>query len=300
MLLSDYNSQIRELVHDLATVDWADSELTNFINNARKRVALDSHCVRALTIGLNAITNQESYPMTGGVGGYVVTAGGSGYVSPVITVAAAPAGGITATANVPTANLVGGVITGIFPLKWGAGYTATPAVTITDSGGPGAGATATAIALINVLDIVSIASIWPGSLMSRTLNWSPFTEFQAWVRAYRNTVGWPAEWSHIKEQNTFYLGYIPDQAYGLEIDAVMLPNPLVNLTDSDLQVIDPWADAVQWWGAYLAMMKLQNYTHASYFEKAYDRRIKQVIATKQTRRIRNVYMATYRRRLRGG
>ena len=79
MLTSDYISQIRELVHDLQSVDWTDTELITIVNNARQRAALDLHCVRTLYTGLTTIPNQEVYPINGGVGSITLLSGGSGY-----------------------------------------------------------------------------------------------------------------------------------------------------------------------------------------------------------------------------
>ena len=48
MQLSDYILQVQELLHDLSSVDWTQSEFTNAVNGGRKRVALDTHCIRQL------------------------------------------------------------------------------------------------------------------------------------------------------------------------------------------------------------------------------------------------------------
>jgi len=299
--LQDYQSQIRELVHDIAKVDWTDTELTTFVNNARKRVALDAHCVRTFVAGLNLIQSVEQYPFSGVVAGYTLTSPGTNYTAPLVTVGVSQGGGITATAAAAV-TVSPGPIASITPTAWGSLYTAAPSVTIADSGGgTGSGATATPIMLLGTLDIISATVIWPGSLMARVLKWYPFSEFQAWVRSYRGSVTYPWCYTLIQEQGTLFIGRPPSQSYGLELDLVTLPTQqLVNATDVDLQIIDPWADAVQWWGAYLAMVKLQNYQHAGYFERAYEKRLKQVLATKQTRRVRDIYLSTFRRQMRGG
>jgi len=76
----------------------------------------------------------------------VLTAGGSGYVSPVVTITGT--GSLaTATATAATVNSVAGVITSITLTAGGSGYTSPPTVAITDSSGPGSGATAVALVL---------------------------------------------------------------------------------------------------------------------------------------------------------
>lgn len=74
----------------------------------------------------------------GSLGGISVGAGGSGYTTaPLITVAAAPAGGRTATA---VATVAAGAVTAITMTDPGEGYLTAPGITI---GGPGTGASAT-------------------------------------------------------------------------------------------------------------------------------------------------------------
>src|SRR6266567_2803344 len=143
MLLSDYTTQVQFLVHDQTNADFTQAELTNAINNARKAVALDFHCVRKLFIGpptnapfsplykpVSVIPNVEAYPLLSANGnnsqivGCNVTAGGTLY-SPntVVTIAAGPAGSVQATAVVVGPGVGTGVITGINMTQWGQGYT---------------------------------------------------------------------------------------------------------------------------------------------------------------------------------
>jgi hypothetical protein len=69
----------------------------------------------------------------------VVTAGGSGYTAPVVTLSAPNiVGGTQAIAN---ATFAGGIITGIVVTTPGTGYSTPPTVTITDPAGVGAAAT---------------------------------------------------------------------------------------------------------------------------------------------------------------
>lgn len=82
------------------------------------------------------------------VGSATVTAGGSAYTTAtVITFAAAPAGGRTATG---TPVITGGVLTGIIVIDGGQGYLSAPGITISDTGG-GSGASATAVLQADVL-----------------------------------------------------------------------------------------------------------------------------------------------------
>ena len=80
-----------------------------------------------------------------------------------------------------------------------------------------------------------------------------------------------------------------------EIDAIVLPRDLVNTTDVDLQVIQPYASCVKYYAGHLALIKLQNFEHADYLEKKYETRVLQVKSTRQDRRYNNVYRSWFRR-----
>jgi hypothetical protein len=289
--LQDYILQVQELLHDLSSVDWTQSEFTNAVNGARKRVSLDTHCVRTLfstyvapnQFGGSTITQQETYPLTGGVMGILLTAGGTGYTSPIVTIGAPPAGGTQATA---VALIAGGVITQINMTSWGTGYVSTPSVTITD-GGPGTGATGTAIAMFNVFDIKGVAVIW--GVQRWAASWMPFGPYQAFCRANTSQFRYPGVWSLFTEMQKLYLYPVPDQPYGLDIDALSTPNPLVNLTDVDFQIIDPLSDAVQFYAAYLLVTKMQKIDVNDYWEKKYKSRVSEINATKQSARVTNYY-----------
>src|SRR5262249_55465112 len=200
-----------------------------------------------------------------------------------------PAGGAQATA-VPV--IAGGVITAITMTNWGSGYVTTPAVTITPVGG-GAGASATAIAMFNVYDILSIAVLF--GTQRWTLAWMPWTPFQAFCRANTIQRRFPAVWSDFKEINQFALYPIPDQTYTAEMDVLVAPDPLINPTDNDIQIIDPMADSVQYYAAHLALAKLQNFEQADYYQTRYNARVKELQATRQDRRIMNIYRTYFLR-----
>lgn len=298
--LQDYITNVRALIHDTNSADFTDATLTNFVNQARTRVAMDTHCVRGffgVTGGnaLNTIEEQENYLYNGTVGGVTVIGGGINYTAPTISFTGGGGTGAAATATV-----VGGAISAINMTNWGTGYGSTPNVVITDSTGTGASAIATA--LINILDILSITVIWGDERIMH--GWVPFTMFQAIMRQYINQFNVPSIFTMHQGILQFFLFQIPDQAYPIEVDFITLPNSLVALTDLDTQVIAPWNDAVQFFAAHLAIASLQNYSMADYWYSGnpqkpgkYDLRIKQLCATSFVRRIYNPYR-TFAKRLR--
>lgn len=297
MLLSDYLTQVRGLVHDSSSIDFSDADMTNYINQARKRVAMDFHTGRTYYPGLTTIAGQETYPITGGTGGVQLTNAGT-YASGPVTVSfgAAPAGGLTATGNV----VLGGSAPNLFVQQvqmtsWGLGYVAPPTVTFS----PGTvTATGTAITMVNVIDLFMMSSL--NGLQRTKCLWKPWGEFDTYYRANLLQVGQPIIFTHMREQRLIYVNPIPDQSsYNLEIDAITLPNFLVNSGDTDVQITDPEADCVQFYAAHLALYKLQNFDQAEKMEKKYLRRKLEVANTRYAPRIPNAYL-TYLRRIQRG
>src|SRR5215469_1141236 len=177
--LQDYINQVQSLIHDSTFSAWSSAEIIRRINDARKNVSIDMHCVRSL-ITVQLLTGKEIYNYNGAVGGATVTAGGSNYGTGAtipVTFGAAPPGGITATGF---GNLTSGSLTSITMTQWGAGYTSVPTVTV---GGAGTGAAANAVALLNVLNVISISVIW--NLMRYSLSFRGFSVFYAWVRTMK-------------------------------------------------------------------------------------------------------------------
>ena len=307
--LSDYVSDIRTLIHDPNGSDYSTAALTPIINKARERVALDCRCVRQMIIGLNAVTEQEQYPLNNFVGGLFVANGGQNYsASPTITVAGGGAG---------TAVVQNGVIIGASLNAWLPGVLSPPAVTVTDP--TGTGAVITAVNPTNILDLYLISALqsFPASAatLAVTFSWLPFDAFQAFCRAYRATYSWPGAYTvHYGPVNplnptgtganqygsaqTVFMYPIPNQVLPLEWDAITTPNQLVNQTDVDYWLITPWSDAVQYFAAYLCYYGLQKFGEGDKLKMRYEERIRELPSTARARRVHNfyrTYAATIRR-----
>jgi hypothetical protein len=292
--------------------------LTNAVNNARTAVALDFHCVRALYFApptnapvsalynpVSVITNTELYPLLGqnGNNGQVVGAsvmnGGGGYsAATTVTFDPGPTGSVLAT-GVPV--ITGGVITGINMTAWGQGYVpalpgsaGVPDVTIADSGG-GGGAIATATMFNNVFNVISISYIWGNQRYM--LKFRGFTLFQAYMRSLLSFNQRGAIWTIHEQTGMVLIQPPPDQAYVSEWDVMCLPLPLINPGDTDMQVIQPWADAVQYYAAMLCLNKLQNFEQAEYYFKIYSARVPRIIIGAGGARIPNVYNRSFQRRV---
>lgn len=159
------------------------------------------------------------------------------------------------------------------------------------SNAPGSGALATAVTLRNVIDwnqlTVNFQSWKP------TMKWLPWAYFQAWCRIYQSFPdGRPFIWTSFPENNYGMVFYIPDQTYGLELDAITLPDPLTSTTDVDTQILPPNDDCVQWYAAHLCYLYLQQYGPADYHEKRYLRRVWEINGSKRAVRRPNIYASS--------
>lgn len=295
MQLQDYITQVTGLIHDDSNLDFTVAQLTAYVNEARGKCALDFGCVRQYLVGGSTIVNQETYPLTSGVAGAVITNGGGAYsVTPTVTFGPPPAGGLQATGFAIMSGAIPNLsVTQIGMTNWGLGYTSIPTVSFAP-----AGASAIATSLFNVIDFHSVSYLF--GTQRAMLQWKPYVYFNAVFRANSTSAGPPAVWSNYTEQNLFYLyPGKPDNTYPLEIDAYVLPSPLVNLTDVDTQINAPMNDCVQYYAAFKALLKAQNFEQASFYDKKYESRRTQISNTRYAVRRLNVYQNVYRRMQRG-
>jgi len=303
MLLSDYITQVQDLVHDSSNIDYANSDLTRYINEARNRVAEDFWCVRTYFTNCTAVINQETYPMSGGVGGAKITLGGT-YAAPPSVTFSAPSSGVTATGTaVMSGTGSNQTVVGVAMTNWGSGYsTAGTPVTVTFGAGAPT-ATGTPVVFNNVIDIYTISRMYPPGLQGlqrAMLQWAPFASFNAFLRYNTLNSGPPSVWTAISDQNIFYLyPAAPDQNYILEIDAYTWPNPLVNTTDVDTQIPLTCQELVQYQAAYKALLKAQNFDQADYYDKKYQARATQKNLSRTAPRRPNIYQNVWRRVQRG-
>jgi hypothetical protein len=289
--LQNYVDDVQELLHDQSASSWPLPRVIARINDARLDTARDMHCVRQIVTGLQLIQGQEIYNLNGAVGGANVTAGGSNYgagTTVPITFSAAPAGGVTALG---IGNLTAGALSSITMTRWGYGYTAAPTITV---GGVGSGAAAAAVTLLNPLCVISISVIW-NVLQRYSLKYFAFGIFQAYFRSLGSTFqSEPGVFTHVQQTQQVYVQPPPNQAFLSDWDMIFMPQPLVNLTDVDTQVVDPWARAVQFRAAELLMYK-HDFGRAMQFGGRYEERVPRIITTSGGIRIQNPYNRNFQR-----
>ena len=244
--LNGYITEVRRLLHDANGNFYSDSELTDYINAGRERVARDTGCLRVLQVSQTPIAP-------------------SGYTGTPVAWAATTAvtTGQLIFSNIFTYQVTNGGVTDVnpppYPLQGG---TFPPSM-------PFANGTATFQYIGNceiipfaslpqnilTLDVLNINIFWGNSRYP--LSYLPWTQFNAQLRYWQNYIGRPVAFS-VFGQNQIYISPVPDQSYIMELDTTVLPLPLVNGGDVDT-IIDPYTTPVAYYAAYTAKFKEQSY-----------------------------------------
>jgi hypothetical protein len=286
MALNAYIAQVQRFARDQKQQFLDVGNISDYVNRARRDIALQTQCIRILT------------PISGQIIGWTVTNEGSGFSNnPTLTITTPDfpsgrlpnPGGKQATAS---CIVSGGKIVSIFSQYGGDGYF-QPQMTITDSTGHGATATPV-MSFINQLnesqevypvsnvDLSSfpgVASIFHIRSLSviyanyrYTLPVYSFTTYQSIIRQYPSfqfqyVPTFAAQFGQGTDLS-FFAYPIPSQQYQWEFDALCLPSDLTD--DQSVEAIpDPWTDAIPYMAAHLAFLELQNGNMARYYWDLY-------------------------------
>jgi hypothetical protein len=305
MGLFAYMQQCQRLIRDSKQrlVDPAD--LVEYINTARREVAMRSQCIRRLP------------PITGSIKSVNVTLPGLGYTNPTVVVSPPdfPSGqgtfpnGAQATAMAQLG--AGGTITGVQMTFGGYGYY-QPTFTIVDPTGSGAVLTPN-LTFIDQLNLGQEVypfsavdlSMFPGvgsiymvksvSIIYANYRYSlpcySFSTYQAFIRQY------PFQYQYVPTvccqfgqgtDGSFMVYPLPSQAYQLEWDCFCLPSDL--LDDQSVEAIpQPWTDAVKYFAAHLAALELQNFNSAVGYLKLFDQFVTRYGSYARPGRVTNPY-----------
>lgn len=279
--LATYRLECRRLLHDASAKFWSNSELNDYINDARDRVASDTGCLRRLVTAYLS-EGLEQYPI-GGVTGFDLTDGGSGFADGTYALGISGGGGTGATA---TYTCVDGAVDSIAITDTGSDYTSAPTITFPSGGGSSAAATA-GIIPADTLDIMNITPIWGNQRIP--LRYMPFTEFNAKLRTWIVNQQTPCVWSRYGTSGgTAFVQPIPDQTYTTEFDTTILPDDLAD--DSTVDTLQyPFTSPVAYYACWKAKYKQQAYQEGEIFLTDYKRKILEAQASVQMRRIPNPY-----------
>ena len=277
--LSSYITECRRLLHDANANLWTDTELTDYINDARERVVRDTGALRTLQVSATPIGADGSaatpWPLS-----TAVTAG-TYYFSNIFTYLCTVSGTTSDTAPPypgttpypPSAAFTNGTATFQY-------Y--APAEQIPYSALPNG---------LQTLDIININIFWGNSRLP--LRYLPWTNFNAQLRYWQNYIGRPICFS-IFGQSTIYISPVPDQSYTMELDTVVLPTALSLSTPTATDEInDPYTTPVAFYACYKAKYKEQSYGEADIYKQEYLKHVNAVLNSVFTRRIPDPYSSPY-------
>jgi len=278
--LAGYITEVRRLLHDANANFYSDAQLTDCINQARERVVRDTGCQRTIQI-----FTTPTAPVLGGAVPYIWTASTAvatgDYVFSNIFIYKVVAGGITGTTSPPYPS-------GSSPYP--------PATTFLDGtatlqyAGPCEVINWAAMPQgVSTLDILNVNLFWGNTRIP--LRYMPWTQFNAMLRFWQNTINRPTHFS-IYGQQQIFLGPVPDQVYTVEVDSVVLPATMQDSSDTDT-INDPYTAPVPFYGAYLAKYYEQSYGEAEIFKQEYLNHVRSVLASVFTRRISDPYNTGY-------
>ena len=273
--LSSYLTEVQRLLHDANSVFWSTQELTDYINDARERVARDTGCLRTLQITATPISST-------GVAATVWTSGAS-----------VTAGQFIFNNIFIYEVTVSGVLSTTAPPYPASGYTFPPSTPFTDGtatlqySGPAEIIPYGILTNGTTLDILNVNIYWGNSRIP--LRYLPWSNFNAQLRYWQNYVGRPVCFS-VYGQNTIYIGPVPDQAYVVEIDSTILPSSLTQQSPNAVdQITDPYTTPVPFYAAYKAKYKEQSYGEAEIYKQEYLKQVNAVLNSTFTRRIPDPY-----------
>lgn len=289
--LSTYITEVRRLLHDATGNFYTDSQLTDYINSSRERVVRDTGCLRSIqivqtpckvpdsvTIGSVVATNPTAWQANTA---YALNA----FIFSNIFIYQVTTAGTTSASAPPYPQSQQNNITNYPPST--EFFNGTCGLTyvgncenIYYSAMPQGNRT---------LDIININLYWGNTRVP--LDYLSWSDFNVRLRFWQNYIGRPLAFSNYGQEN-IYIGPIPDEAYQLEIDTVILPLPLVTNNEVD-PIKDPYTSSVKFYAAYLAKYYEQSYGEAEIYKQEYNKQTASVLTSVFTRRIPTPYSSPY-------
>lgn len=306
MTLHDYQQDVQRLLREQKQILANPTDLTRYINRARREIAMRSQAIRFLT------------PISGSIVSCAVTAGGTGYsMTPTVTISTPdfPSGGVNSPRGrqaTAVATVEAGVIVGIDITDGGAGYF-EPIVTITDTTGVSATATLTISPImtlnegqeeykfsdIDVSSIPGVESVYfvrSASIIYSNYRYSlpsyAFSVYQSQIRnypagTYQYVPTFMSQFGQGVGGSLFFFP-IPSQTYQLELDVQCIPSNLT--TNQSVEALpEPWTDAVMYFAAHFFYLEAQNMNGAKGMLELYEKFAQRYSDYSRAGRITNPY-----------
>jgi hypothetical protein len=118
------------------------------------------------------------------------------------------------------------------------------------------------------MGILGISVLW-GTNIKNALDYLPFEDFNASYRVMPNFRQVPVCWSFLGSQ-TFYVGPVPNQNYSADVSCVWLANGLVNYTDPETALVNPYIDLVPLRAMYWAKYYERAFSEATLIRQQYE------------------------------
>jgi hypothetical protein len=280
--LSQYITQVQYLLHDATGVFYTQSQLTTYINQARERVVRDTGALRTIQT-----TTVPTSPTAGGQAPVLWTANtavtvGQQLVSNIYIYIVTTAGTTGSTAppypGSSSSNYSGNVYPPSTPFLDGTAYIQYVGNAeqinwvVLPSG-------------LQTLDVINVNLYWGNTRIP--LRYLPWTQFNAELRFWQNYIGRPICFTQYG-QGSLIIAPVPDNIYTVDIDTVILPTALVNLSDTD-SINDPYNDPVPFYAAYLAKYYEQSFGEAEIYKQEYQKHVQAVLVAISTRRMPTPY-----------
>ena len=293
--LSSYLTDVQRLLHDANNNFYTQTQLTDYINEARNRVVRDTGCLRTVVVAKTPtciLGNPTAWVANTAVtAGSLVfsnifiyqyqTGGVSGSTAPPY-----PGSSTNNYSNYPPTNTP--FADGTATLQYVGNCETISFETITSL---------LASQPLNstngntILDIININLYWGNTRVP--LDYLSWSDFNARLRFWQNYIGRPLAFS-VYSQDQIYLGPVPDQIYQVEIDCVLLPNDFdLNAPSTTDNINDPYTGAVKYYAAYTAKYYEQSFGEAEIFKQEYTKHISAILNSIYTRRIPTIYSSPY-------
>jgi hypothetical protein len=289
--LSTYITEVRRLLHDANGNFYSDSQLTDYINSSRERVVRDTGCLRTIQI----VQTPSKVSASAALNGATPTNPTAWQASTAYALNAFIFSNIFIY-QVTTAGTTD-VTAPPYPISTQNNITNYPPSTEFFNGTCGLTYVGNCENIYyaampsgdRTLDIININLYWGNTRVP--LDYLAWSDFNVRLRFWQNYIGRPLAFSNYGQSN-IYIGPIPDEAYQLEIDTVILPEPLVTSTEVDT-IKDPYTTSVKFYAAYLAKYYEQSYGEAEIYKQEYNKQTASVLTSVFTRRIPTPYSSPY-------
>ena len=245
MSLQFYLQDTTALLGDQAYLFTSQTQLTRWINEARRHLAKRTGCIERLITGQSAYGSaaQPGYMIPGGIQPGALPGPIPATGNPQIAFNAAQTGNMTTLIGVER-----------YPYK---GFF-NPVLKDTYAGVKG------------VIDCLELSINWGGNFRP-SLMWLPWDDLQAYCRSYANqTTAYPAVWSVFNdgEDGEVWIFPVPSEAGEMEARVICIPEDIYS--DDDVDAIpEGYRDAIKFKAAALAFMAQMRYQEAQGMENVF-------------------------------